>query len=72
MAMTASEARNDLSENTLFDHLEPEAQQQAIDQLMKGESWDVVAQRVNGWVAEADWETRNEAKEAMSNARDYE
>ncbi|EHA15122.1 MULTISPECIES: hypothetical protein [Halomonadaceae] len=70
--MISNEARAELRQRTLFNHLEPEAQQQAVDQLLNGESWDKVAQRVNDWVAEADWETRCETKEAASQERDYE
>ncbi len=35
-------------------------------------AFGMVAQRVNDWVAEADWETRCETKEAASQERYYE
>jgi len=40
MAITSNEARAKLRQSTLFIHLEPEAQKQAVDQLLNGESWD--------------------------------
>lgn len=56
MTMNTDAARRELSLHTLFDHLEAAQQQQAIDRLLDGESWDSVAKRVNQWVEEADWE----------------
>lgn len=50
MTMKTDAARRELSLHTLFDHLEPAQQQQAIDRLLDGESWDSVAKRVNQWV----------------------
>lgn len=69
MAMTANDARAELRKITLLDQLAPEIQQKAIDQLLNGESCDKVAQQINDWVAEADWEARHEAKEAMGNGQ---
>lgn len=56
MMIRTEAARRELTKATLFRYLPAEKQQQALDLLAEGAEWDAVAQQVNQWVEEGDWE----------------
>jgi hypothetical protein len=56
MTINTDAARRELTKETLFRYLPAEKQEQALAQLAEGADWDTVAERVNQWVEEGDWE----------------
>ncbi|MBM64107.1 MAG: hypothetical protein CL484_14255 [Acidobacteria bacterium] len=71
MTIKTDAARRELAKETLFRYLPAGKQEQALAQLAAGADWDTVAERVNQWVEEGDWErhaTESAARERDSTA----